>query len=107
MSKKVRIRESVIEEKADVCFPVRATLQTSVYASVFSLNVTFLRKSSLVAPGHLPLLISHPLGMLPPRDGAVPLLPVALPLAPSACHETRPPGNAPNELLGKQGYTYG
>ena len=61
MSKKVRIRESVIEEKADVCFLVRAALQTSVYASAFSLNVAFLR----VLPGHPgapPLLNIHPLG---------------------------------------------
>lgn len=78
MSKKVRIRESVIEEKADVCFLVRAALQTSVYASAFSLNVAFLR----VLPGHpgAPPTSEHPpLGALPPRDGAMPLLSVALP----------------------------
>ena len=62
MSKKVRIRESVIEEKADVCFLVRATLRTSVYASVVSLNITFLRKSSLITLGHLPLLNIHLFG---------------------------------------------
>lgn len=54
----------MIEEKADVCFLVRATSQTSVYASVFSLNITFLRKSSLSQRevGHLPLLNIHLFG---------------------------------------------
>lgn len=104
MSKKVRIRESVIEEKADVCFLVRATLRTSVYASVVSLNITFLRKSSLITLGHLPLLNIHLFGDVPSTGwDHAPLVGRSLP-TPSACQlETRPLGSVPNYILGKQG----